>query len=57
MKYFLDTNICIYYLKGIYPKLKEKLLSHNPETIIIPAITKTELLYGAEKSQRREKKI
>ncbi|MCD6122501.1 MAG: type II toxin-antitoxin system VapC family toxin [Spirochaetales bacterium] len=57
MKYFLDTNICIYYLKGMYPKLKEKLLNHNPEMIVIPSITKAELLYGAEKSQRKEENL
>ena len=57
MKYFLDTNICIYFLKGMYPKLKEKLLNHSPEMIVIPSITKAELLYGAEKSQRKEENL
>ncbi len=57
MKYFLDTNVCIYYLKGMYPGLKEKLLSCNPEMIGIPAITKAELLYGAEKSKRRKENL
>lgn len=55
MKYFLDTNICIYYLKGMYPKIVKKLLSKNPEDIKIPAIVKSELLYGAEKSESRDK--
>ena len=53
MKYFLDTNICIYFLKGMYPKLKERLLNQHPDEIIIPSITKAELLYGAEKSTNR----
>ena len=57
MKYFLDTNICIYYLKGLYTKLKEKLLNHNPEMIVIPYMTKAELLYGAEKSERKEENL
>ncbi len=57
MKYFLDTNICIYYLKGIYPKLKERLLNHNPEMIVIPSMTKAELLCGADKSQRKEENL
>jgi tRNA(fMet)-specific endonuclease VapC len=52
--YFLDTNICIYYLKGKFPKLKGKLLSYNPEMIAIPAVVKAELFYGAEKSKKRE---
>ncbi len=54
MKYFLDTNICIYYLKGQFPQLRKKLLDHNPETIGIPAIVKAELLYGAAKSKKSE---
>jgi len=57
MKYFLDTNICIYYLKGLFPKLKEKLLSYNPDTIVIPVITKAELLLGAEKSTQKEETL
>lgn len=54
MKYFLDTNICIYYLKGLYPRIKKELLRRNPDTIKIPVITKAELLYSAEKSKRRK---
>jgi len=54
MKYFLDTNICICYLKGIYPQLKKKLLSYNPDRIVIPSITKAALLFGAEKSKKRK---
>lgn len=50
MNYFLDTNICIYFLKGTYDSLRSKLLSKNPGTIKIPSIVKAELLYGAEKS-------
>ncbi len=55
MKYFLDTNICIYYLKGMYPGIVKKLLSKNPEDIKIPSIVKAELFYGAEKSESRSK--
>ncbi|MDX9802112.1 MAG: type II toxin-antitoxin system VapC family toxin [Spirochaetia bacterium] len=55
MKYFLDTNICVYYLKGMYPGIVENLLSKNPEDIKIPSIVKAELLYGAEKSQTKDK--
>ena len=55
MKYFLDTNICIYYLKGMYPGIVKKLLSKNPEDIKIPSIVKAELFYGAEKSESKSK--
>lgn len=54
MIYFLDTNICTYFLKGTYPKVKTRLLGLDPVDVKIPAIVKAELLYGAEKSFRRE---
>jgi Predicted nucleic acid-binding protein, contains PIN domain len=57
MKYFLDTNICIYILKGMYPSVFNKLVSHNPSEIKIPAIVKAELIYGAEKSVKQEKNL
>jgi tRNA(fMet)-specific endonuclease VapC len=57
MKYFLDTNICICFLKAKYLSLKQKILSENPENIKIPSIVKAELLYGAEKSQKKEENI
>ncbi|MFP4365194.1 MAG: type II toxin-antitoxin system VapC family toxin [Spirochaetia bacterium] len=52
--YFLDTNICIYYLNGKYEKVKEHILSTPPNSILIPAIVKAELLLGAYKSQRKD---
>lgn len=57
MKYFLDTNICIYFLKGMDNALKHRLLSKDPDNIKIPSIVKAELLYGAEKSERRTDNI
>ena len=44
MLYFLDTNICIYFLKGTYPSIKECLLSHKPAFIKIPSLVKAENL-------------
>lgn len=57
MKYYLDTNICIYFLKGVYPELLGKIMSHNPDDIKIPSMVKAELLYGAEKSQRIDENL
>lgn len=51
--YFLDTNICIYFLKGMFPNLLKTLLSTHPSKIKIPAIVKAELLYGAYKSNKK----
>ena len=57
MKYYLDTNICIYFLKGKNLRLRKTLFSINPEDIKIPSIIKAELLYGAEKSKRIDENI
>lgn len=53
-QYLLDTNICIYYLKGLY-QLNEKIKSVGIENCFISEITLAELKYGVEKSQHIEK--
>ncbi len=55
--YYLDTNICVYFLNGKYPQVKDNIKKTNPIQIKIPSIVKAELLYGAEKSQNKEKNI
>jgi tRNA(fMet)-specific endonuclease VapC len=57
MTYFLDTNTCIYFLKGSYPSVLENIQNRNPNTIKIPSIVKAELLYGAEKSRHKAKNL
>jgi len=54
MKYYLDTNICIYFLKGQYSRLLNMMMSHSPADIKIASMVKAELLYGAEKSKKKE---
>ena len=54
MIYFLDTNICIYHLNDSSPKLSE-LLEQTPSVDIkITSMAAAELIYGAEKSAKRE---
>lgn len=57
MIYFLDSNICVYFLKGLYPSIKKNIQNTNPNNIKIPSIVKAELLYGAEKSQQKAKNL
>ncbi|MCL2042521.1 MAG: type II toxin-antitoxin system VapC family toxin [Treponema sp.] len=57
MTYFLDTNICIYYLNNSNPNLSKKLKKMPTTSIQIPSIVAAELLYGAEKSVKRENNI
>ncbi len=57
MKFFLDTNICIYFLKGKNEKLRATLMSKHPDDIKIPSIVKAELLFGAYKSQQKVENV
>lgn len=54
MNYILDTNICIFYLKGKY-NLIEKILNIGLENCYISEITVAELKYGAENSNNPSK--
>ena len=53
--YLLDTNICIYAIKGKYPHIAQRLLSIRPDQIKISAVTVFELEYGAAKSKWAER--
>ncbi|MBN1798843.1 MAG: type II toxin-antitoxin system VapC family toxin [Spirochaetales bacterium] len=55
MKYLLDTNICIYALKNIFPQIQHHIKKKSPYEIAIPSIVQAELYYGAEKSLHKEK--
>lgn len=57
MNYFLDSNICIYYLTGQYPSITEVIKTKDPIHIKIPSIVKAELLVGALKSKRRSENL
>lgn len=57
MKYLLDTNICIALLKNSDLTIVKKLKSLTPDQVVICSIVKTELLYGARKSQSVEKNL
>ncbi len=53
-KYLLDTNICIYFLKGQY-NLNKKLEEVKLENCFISEITIAELKFGAENSESKER--
>ena len=57
MSYFLDTNTCIYFLKGTYKNILNKVLSFSPADIKISAIVQAELLYGVEKSIKKDENM
>ena len=54
MKYMLDTNTCIYLMNNKDIKLTKKFHNKDPKELCISNITYSELMYGVEKSERRE---
>jgi len=56
MKFLLDTNMCIYFLKGKY-QLDEKIKEVGIQNCAISEITYAELIYGAEKSESIDKNL
>jgi tRNA(fMet)-specific endonuclease VapC len=57
MKYLLDTDICIYIIKKKPEQVLKKLAKLESTDIAISTITLSELIYGAEKSQHKEKNL
>ena len=55
-KYILDTDTCIYWLKGDR-RVEKRILVSGLENAMITVITECELFYGAYKSARVDKNI
>ena len=56
-KYYLDTNICVEFLRGRNQHVSEKIKSFPPSDIKVPLIVVAELVAGAFKSVKREKNL
>lgn len=56
-KYYLDTNVCVEFLRGRNERINEKIKSFSPSDIKIPLIVLAELVAGAFKSVKREKNL
>ena len=52
-RYLLDTNICIYFIKGLY-RLDKKIEKVGEQNCFISEITVAELKYGVENSNTSE---
>lgn len=50
MTYLLDTDICIDYLRGSDPTVRDRLLACAPSDVRLCSIVKAELLFGAHNS-------
>jgi tRNA(fMet)-specific endonuclease VapC len=53
----LDTNICIAFLNGSDPTVRDRLLAHPPDELTLCSVVKAELLYGARNSARVESNL
>lgn len=53
-EYLLDTNICIFYMKGLFD-LKSKIQKAGSDNCFISEITLAELKFGVENSQAKER--
>lgn len=53
MKFLLDTDICIYFIKHRSPKIREHFRSLKVGDVGISSITLSELQYGVEKSEQK----
>jgi len=56
VKYLLDTNICIHFLRGKFG-LIEKFEELGPENFALSEITLAELVFGAENSTNPKKNL
>ncbi|MFA4829547.1 MAG: type II toxin-antitoxin system VapC family toxin [Thermodesulfovibrionales bacterium] len=55
-KFILDTDICIYWLKGS-ANIENNIIRQGLENIYITVITECELFYGAFKSAKKDKNL
>lgn len=53
-RFLLDTNICIYIRRRRPPEVLARFEKLRPGEAVLSIITHGELIYGAEKNQRRQ---
>jgi tRNA(fMet)-specific endonuclease VapC len=53
MAFMLDTNVCVDYLTGRYPKVVARMQRCSPRELYVSVVVVAELRYGADHSARR----
>ena len=53
MAFLLDTNACIDYFTGRYPRVAARIQKSSPEDLFLSAVVVAELRYGADRSAHR----
>ena len=54
MRYLLDTNVCVDYLTGRFPKVAARIQRSAPGDLGLSSVVVAELRYGADRSARRK---
>lgn len=54
MKYLLDTNVCIRFLNGRNPSIRQRMSQQKAEEIVLCSVVKAELLLGVAKNEHPE---
>ncbi len=50
MRYLLDTNVCVRFLNGRSPAVRDRLLATSTNNMAVCSVVKSELFYGAMRS-------
>ena len=53
MRLLLDTNACVDYLTGRYPRVVTRMQESSPDDLRLSSVVVAELRYGADHSARR----
>lgn len=53
MRHLLDTNACVDYLTGRYPRVVARIQDSSPDDLCLSSVVVAELRYGADHSARR----
>jgi tRNA(fMet)-specific endonuclease VapC len=56
-RYMLDTDICIFLAKDLYPQVTARFEHLKPDQPVMSAITYGELQFGANKSSQRSRTL
>jgi tRNA(fMet)-specific endonuclease VapC len=57
VSWLLDTNICIAFLNGSEPAIRDRLLALPASEVYLCSVVKAELLYGARHGYRVEENL
>lgn len=57
MRYLLDTNVCVMYLNGRSPSIRDLIVATPAEDMAVCSVVKAELFYGALRSNNPQRTL